>query len=45
MGVLMGLGSVCNELWVCADHKVEKFYGDVSAYKSLIVNNAKMKPT
>jgi hypothetical protein len=20
--------SVCNELWVCADRKVEKFYGD-----------------
>lgn len=27
------INTVCKELWVCADGKVEKFYGDVSAYK------------
>ena len=29
--------NVCKELWVVADEKAEKFYGDVQAYKSLIV--------
>ncbi|SGY90160.1 BQ5605_C039g11791 [Microbotryum silenes-dioicae] len=37
--------SVCDQLWVCADQKVEKFYGDVTEYKNIIVNNAKNKPT
>lgn len=36
--------SVAGELWVCADGKVDKFRGDVQAYKSLIVSNIKMKP-
>lgn len=25
--------TVANELWVCSDGKVSKFYGDVTAYK------------
>ncbi|GAA5947855.1 hypothetical protein JCM3765_001111 [Sporobolomyces pararoseus] len=38
--------TVCKELWVCADGTASKFYGDVDAYKSLIVGNAKkMTPT
>ncbi|KAG0144147.1 hypothetical protein CROQUDRAFT_660312 [Cronartium quercuum f. sp. fusiforme G11] len=37
--------TVCKELWVVANQKAEKFYGDVSAYKSLIVANQKVKPT
>ncbi|MBW0475308.1 hypothetical protein O181_015023 [Austropuccinia psidii MF-1] len=37
--------TVCKELWVVASQKAEKFYGDVSAYKSLIVANQKAKPT
>ncbi|CAH7683665.1 P-loop containing nucleoside triphosphate hydrolase protein [Phakopsora pachyrhizi] len=37
--------TACKELWVVADQKAEKFYGDVSAYKSLIVANQKVKPT
>jgi len=36
--------SVASELWVCADGKVEKFRGDVQAYKSLIVSNIKTRP-
>ncbi|KAF9652047.1 P-loop containing nucleoside triphosphate hydrolase protein [Thelephora ganbajun] len=36
--------SAANELWVCADGKVEKFRGDVQAYKSLIVSNIKTRP-
>ncbi|SCV67351.1 BQ2448_5997 [Microbotryum intermedium] len=39
------LHTVCDQLWVCADQKVEKFYGDVTEYKNIIVNNAKNKPT
>ncbi|GAA5858103.1 hypothetical protein JCM8547_005652 [Rhodosporidiobolus lusitaniae] len=40
------INQVCKELWVCGDKKVEKFYGDVSEYKSLIVNGVKtMRPT
>ncbi|GAA5887003.1 hypothetical protein JCM6882_009412 [Rhodosporidiobolus microsporus] len=41
------INTVCNELWVCADKKVEKFYGDVSEYKNLIVNGVKgpLRPT
>ncbi|BGP21060.1 hypothetical protein JCM10213_007578 [Rhodosporidiobolus nylandii] len=42
------INTVCKELWVCADKKVEKFYGDVSEYKNIIVNNIgvkSMKPT
>lgn len=35
---------VASELWVCADGKVEKYYGDVKAYKKLIVDNIKSKP-
>ncbi|WAQ84856.1 hypothetical protein PtA15_5A429 [Puccinia triticina] len=37
--------NVCKELWVVASQKAEKFVGDVSAYKSLIVANQKTKPT
>jgi len=36
--------SVASELWVCADGQVEKFRGDVQAYKSLIVSNIKTRP-
>ncbi|KAL7418028.1 P-loop containing nucleoside triphosphate hydrolase protein [Mrakia frigida] len=36
--------TVANELWVCANGTVQKFFGDVSAYKSLIVANHKAKP-
>ncbi|GAA6009424.1 hypothetical protein JCM10207_003775 [Rhodosporidiobolus poonsookiae] len=42
------INTVCKELWVCADKKVEKFYGDVNEYKNIIVNNVNaknMKPT
>jgi len=39
------INTVCSELWVCAEGKCDKFYGDVSAYKSLIVANQKSKPT
>ncbi|GAA5909776.1 hypothetical protein JCM5296_002308 [Sporobolomyces johnsonii] len=40
------LHTVCDQLWVCADQKVEKFYGDVTEYKNIIVGNAKkMTPT
>ncbi|KAH9468642.1 hypothetical protein Pst134EA_009175 [Puccinia striiformis f. sp. tritici] len=37
--------NVCKELWVVASQKAEKFVGDVTAYKSLIVANQKTKPT
>lgn len=33
--------NTANELWVCADGKLAKFYGDVTAYKNLIVENLK----
>jgi ATP-binding cassette subfamily F protein 3 len=36
--------SVAKELWVCGEGTVKKFYGDVQAYKDLIVNNAKKNP-
>ncbi|EIW86252.1 hypothetical protein CONPUDRAFT_114395 [Coniophora puteana RWD-64-598 SS2] len=36
--------TVASELWVCADETVSKFMGDVQSYKSLIINNAKMRP-
>jgi len=36
--------SVASELWVCVGGKVEKFRGDVQAYKSLIVSNIKARP-
>lgn len=39
------LHTVCDELWVCADQKCEKFYGDVTEYKNIITANAKDKPT
>ncbi|KAI5474888.1 ATP-binding cassette, sub-family F, member 3 [Pseudohyphozyma bogoriensis] len=39
------INTVCNELWVVGNGKAEKFYGDVSEYKNLIVANAKNKPT
>ncbi len=32
-----------NQLWVCAEGHVQKFLGDVEAYKSLIVDNIKAK--
>ncbi|KAL7419557.1 hypothetical protein Q5752_005468 [Cryptotrichosporon argae] len=35
--------SACDQLFVCADGKVEKFYGDVTAYKSLIVDTIRAK--
>jgi len=35
---------VASELWVCADGTVSKYYGDVKAYKKLIVDNLKSKP-
>ncbi|EOR04146.1 hypothetical protein J056_002224 [Wallemia ichthyophaga EXF-994] len=37
--------TVARELWVCANGTVTKFKGDVQAYKSLIVQNIKDKPT
>ncbi|EIW66575.1 hypothetical protein TREMEDRAFT_70139 [Tremella mesenterica DSM 1558] len=38
--------STSNQLWVCADGKVSKFMGDVTAYKELIVDNLrKDRPT
>ncbi|KAL8280925.1 hypothetical protein RQP46_006604 [Phenoliferia psychrophenolica] len=37
--------TVCQELWVVGDGKCEKFYGDVTEYKKIIVANAKNKPT
>lgn len=37
--------SVCKELIVCADGKADKFYGDVSEYKKLILSKRKDKPT
>ncbi|KAM0748253.1 putative regulation of translational elongation-related protein [Meredithblackwellia eburnea MCA 4105] len=39
------INTVCDQLWVVGDCKCEKFYGDVSEYKKIIVNNAKNKPT
>ncbi|GAA5927279.1 hypothetical protein JCM1841_001342 [Sporobolomyces salmonicolor] len=40
------LHTVCDQLWVCGDQKVEKFYGDVTEYKNIIVGNSKkMTPT
>ncbi|GAA5957232.1 hypothetical protein JCM8115_006923 [Rhodotorula mucilaginosa] len=40
------INSVCKELWVCADGKAEKFYGDVEKYKEIIVSgNKTMRPT
>ncbi|GAA94054.1 hypothetical protein E5Q_00701 [Mixia osmundae IAM 14324] len=39
------INACCKQLYICADGKVEIFKGDVSAYKSLIVKNAKLKPT
>jgi ATP-binding cassette subfamily F protein 3 len=37
--------TVAKELWVCNEGSVQKFYGDVSAYKRLIVeNHSKMRP-
>ncbi|KAK7688153.1 hypothetical protein QCA50_008523 [Cerrena zonata] len=36
--------TVAKELWVCADGTVNKFKGDVQAYKSLIVSNIKARP-
>lgn len=42
------INSVCTELWVCGEQKVEKFYGDVDQYKNIIVNNVNaknMRPT
>jgi len=38
------INTVCRELWVVGDQKADKFYGDVSAYKSLIVAQHKAKP-
>ncbi|KAL0945574.1 hypothetical protein HGRIS_014734 [Hohenbuehelia grisea] len=35
--------TVAKELWVCGDGSVQKFHGDVQAYKSLIVSNIKAK--
>jgi len=44
--ISLSLSRVCKDLWVCADGTASKFYGDVDAYKSLIVGNAKkMTPT
>ncbi|GAA6003931.1 putative AAA family ATPase GCN20 [Rhodotorula paludigena] len=38
--------TVCKELWVCADTKAEKFYGDVDEYKKIIVSgNKTMRPS
>jgi ATP-binding cassette subfamily F protein 3 len=37
------LQKCAKQLWVCADGKVEKFYGDVSAYKKIIVEDLKKK--
>ena len=38
--------NTADQLFVCAEGRVEKFYGDVTAYKSLIVKElrAKNKP-
>ncbi|KIO23186.1 hypothetical protein M407DRAFT_215302 [Tulasnella calospora MUT 4182] len=36
--------TVSNELWICNDGKVQKYYGDVTSYKQLIVSNLKSKP-
>ncbi|KAG9014784.1 hypothetical protein FRB94_010631 [Tulasnella sp. JGI-2019a] len=36
--------SVSKELWVCGDGKVQKYYGDVTSYKKLIVSNIKATP-
>ncbi|KAI0321921.1 P-loop containing nucleoside triphosphate hydrolase protein [Amylostereum chailletii] len=36
--------TVAQELWVCGDGAVSKFYGDVQAYKNLIVSNIKARP-
>jgi len=33
--------TVAQELWVCGEGTVKKFYGDVQSYKSLIVDNLK----
>ncbi|KAF9513054.1 hypothetical protein BS47DRAFT_1372655 [Hydnum rufescens UP504] len=35
---------VASELWVCGEGTVKKYYGDVKAYKQLIVANIKGKP-
>lgn len=39
------VNAVCQQLYVCANGTLSKWRGDVSAYKSLIVGNAKDKPT
>lgn len=39
------INAVCDQLYVCADGTLTKWKGDVSAYKQLIVNNAKNKPS
>ncbi|TDL28943.1 hypothetical protein BD410DRAFT_781501 [Rickenella mellea] len=36
--------TVADELWVCGEGTVKKYYGDVQSYKSLIVSKIKARP-